>query len=408
MMINLLGKKPNKFIGGKMGDRITMSEKELNRLRPIHQALSGQISQITASRILGLSYRQTKRILKRVKQQGDKGIIHRNRGKPSKRKIPDQMESQIISIYTEKYPDFGPTLANEKLKTVHGIKISTEKLRQLLIKHGLWIVGKKKLRKIHVWRERKHHFGEMIQIDGSHHRWLEDRYDGNICLMGYIDDATGEVFGRFYEYEGVVPAFDSFIMFSKRYGFPESVYVDRHSTYKTTRSSTIKQQLKNEKPKSQFEKVMQKIGVQTIHARSPQAKGRVERLFGTFQDRLVKEMRLAGICSIYEANMFLNKYLPEYNSRFTVRSKSPVSMIRRVPSDFDYKWTFSIDNPRRAARDYTIRYNNRVFVVKNPYHDLKRENVIIQEALDGDIRIIAKRGVLTFEEIVAGKIKPAI
>lgn len=391
-----------------MGDRITMSEKELNMLSPIHQVLAGHVSQITASNMLGLSYRQTKRIVKRVKQQGDKGIIHRSRGKPSKRKISESMETQIISIYREKYPDFGPTLANEKLNANHGIKISTEKLRQLLIKHDVWSVSQKRRRKIHVWRERKHHQGEMIQIDGSHHKWLEDRYDGDICLMGYIDDATGKVFGRFYEYEGTVPVLDSFVRFSKQYGFPKFVYVDRHSTYKTTIPATINQQLKNEKPKSQFERVMLKVGITTIHAKSPQGKGRIERLFGTFQDRLVKEMRLAGICEIDEANRFLERYLPEFNLRFGLKSKNSVSLYRKVPSDFDYKWTFSIEKQRSVAKDYTIRCDNRMFVVKNPYYALKRETVTIQKALDGDIRIVGKRGVLTFEEIMARNIKLAV
>ena len=391
-----------------MGDMITMSEKELNRLSPIHQVLSGEISQVTASRILGLSYRHTKRVVNRVKQYGDKGIIHRSRGEPSKRKISDDMESQIVSIYTEKYPDFGPTLANEKLKEIHDIKISTEKLRQLLIKHELRSVRQKRRRKIHIWRERKPHRGEMIQIDGSHHKWFEDRYNGNVCLMGYIDDATGEVFARFYEYEGTVPALDSFIKFSKQYGFPAVVYADRHPTYKSTAKITIGQQLKNEKQKSQFERVMKKIGVRVIHARSPQAKGRIERLFGTFQDRLVKEMRLAVICEISEGNMFLERYLPRYNTRFAVKSKSPMTMFTKVPSGFDYKWGFSIEKQRNVAGDYTIRYNNRLFVVNQPYHSLKREKVIVQEALDGDIRIIAKRGVLTFKEIVSEKVGFAV
>ena len=204
----------------------------------------------------------------------------------------------------------------EKLAEAHGIKISTESVRQILIAEGLHKAKVQKDKGVHVWRERKHHAGEMVQIDGSHHRWLEGRLDQEFCLMAYIDDATSKVFARFYEYEGVLPVLDSFEGFVRENGIPISVYLDRHSTYKVNRKTTIEEDLEGEGALTQFQLVMKQLGVKVIYARSPQAKGRVERLFETLQDRLVKELRLAGVTTIEGANEFLIPYLEKHNSQF--------------------------------------------------------------------------------------------
>jgi len=268
---------------------IMLKKDELEKLRILHMVLDKKINQRAASRMMGISYRQTKRLVKRIKSHGDQSIAHANRGKPSLRTISPALEVQILTLYKTNYGDFGPTLANEKLQELHGIAISTEKLRRILIQHDLWKTHARRDSACHPWRQRKEHEGEMVQIDGSHHRWLEDRLDQEFCLIAFVDDATGNVFGRFYEYEGVFPILDSFQEFVKRYGIPQSVYLDRHSTYKTTRQPSIDEQLVDASPLTQFEMVMKQIGVTVIHARSPQAKGRVERSFQTFQDRLVKE-----------------------------------------------------------------------------------------------------------------------
>lgn len=219
------------------------------------------------------------RCVKKVRNEGDKGLAHKSRGKPSNRKLPKKIKDRVIELYRGKLKGFGPTLASEKLSEMEGIQISDETLRLWLTETGGWERARK-VRAHRQWRERKHYLGEMIQIDGSHHDWFEGR--GLKCvLMGYIDDATGRVYGKFYKYEGTIPAMDSFKRYIRKYGIP-----------------------------------------------SPQAKGRIERLFGTFQDRVVKEMRLRGISTIEEANKFLQGYLPEYNRRFTVKPKENIRTSR--------------------------------------------------------------------------------
>ncbi len=307
-------------------DIITMSRRETKRLHIIHQALDKRITQEKAAELVGLSSRQLRRMLKRVREEGDEGISHRSRGKTSNRRVPNKIKEKALKLYREKYNDFGPTFASEKLLDVHAIKISKETLRLWLNEESI-PYEKRKARKHRQWRERKHHFGEMVQMDGSHHDWFEGR--GPKCvLMGYIDDATGTVYGRFYDYEGTMPAMDSFKRYIKRYGIPQSVYLDKHSTYKSTAKQSIEDELEDEKPMSQFERSLAELVVTVIHANSPQAKGRVERSFRTLQDRLVKEMRLAGVKSVDQANEFLIKYLPIHNMKFKVKPVSEVDLHR--------------------------------------------------------------------------------
>ena len=380
-------------------DEIRMRVKEAERLKVVGAVVEGKLSQVEAGKRLGVSYRQIKRIVSRIKKEGSKGIIHRGRGRESNRQIEGRKKDEIVGLYREKYPDFGPTFFVEKLEENHGIKISRESVRKMLIKEGLHRSKKKHNKGLHVWRERREHRGELTQIDGSHHRWLENRLDQEFCLMGYIDDATNEIFGVFYEYEGVFPILDSFQTYIQENGLPESVYLDRHSTYKVNRKTSIDEDLEGEGPSSQFEQVMKTLGVKVIHARSPQAKGRVERLFETLQDRLVKEMRLANICSITEANKFLKDYLEIHNAKFKVVAKSDDSWFRPVSKEFDYKWTFVVRATRAISKDFTIRFCNRVFLVKNPTRRIQGQKVLIKQALDGSLRFETKDRILTVMEV---------
>jgi len=378
---------------------IVLKKYELERLRILHMILAQKMSQIGASEIMEISYRQTKRLVKRIKSYGDKSIAHANRGKPSTRKISPKLEKQIMTLYKANYSDFGPTLANEKLQELHGISMSTEKLRQILIQHDLWKTHSKRDSACHSWRQRKEHEGEMIQIDGSHHRWLEDRLDQEFCLIAFVDDATGKVFGRFYEYEGVFPILDSFQEFVKLFGIPQSVYLDRHSTYKTSRQPSVDEQLRDDRPLTQFEMIMKQIGVTVIHAYSPQAKGRVERSFQTFQDRLVKEMRLNAIKTIPAAHSFLDAYLPTYNQRFSVAPLKNLKLYKKIPASIDLKWTFALTDNRTIANDFTIRWSNRLFLLLKPSISLKGRKVQIKQALNGDILFTSKDRILTVKEI---------
>ena len=382
-----------------MEDKITMSSKEINRIPIIEKVLNKRLSQVEAQKLLDLSYRQTNRIIQKVRKDGISSITHGNRGKPSKKKISNEKEQEIIDIYCTKYDDFKPTFANEKLEEFHDIHISSESLRKILISNDLWTPRKNKNKDLHVWRERNPHPGEMIQIDGSHHRWLEDRLDQEFCLMGYIDDSNNVVFAKFYEYEGIFPFMDSFIDFAKIYGFPHSIYMDRHSTYKTTRQATIDEELRDDQAETQVQRVMREIGVKLIHARSPQAKGRVERMFSTHQDRLVKEMRLANISTIEDANKFLPVYLEKHNNKFSVTPKEKASFFKSVPSDFDYKWSFTINDKRIVQKDYTIQWRNRRFLIQNPSLPLKKQKILIKQALDGSLRFETSKKILSVKEI---------
>ncbi len=312
-------------------DMIMVRQGELRRLHVIQRVLERVIKQVEAAEILSLSSRQIRRIIKRIRIEGGKGIIHKSRGRPSNRRIAGKIRDKVIQLYRKQYPDFGPTLASEKLLERDGIRVNDETLRMWLIEAGDWKKTRKR-RGHRQWRERKHHYGEMVQMDGSHHDWFEGRGPGCV-LMGYIDDATGAVFGRFYGYEGTLPAMDSFKRYMKKHGLPLSVYLDKYKTYKSTAKPTIQDELNDVEPLSDFERALRELGVEVKHANSPQAKGRIERLFGTLQDRLVKEMRLRGIRTLEEANIFLEEYLPIYNRKFSVSPKERDNLHRPLGED---------------------------------------------------------------------------
>lgn len=288
-------------------DIVEMTKRELGRWQVIQKVLQGELTQALAGEAMGLSERQVRRMVKKVKRRGARGLAHAGRGQESPRKMAEALEDRIAEIIRSRYPDFSPLHASEKLAECHRIEVSREKVRQVMMAHRLWT--RRRFRKeAHVWRERKHRLGEMVQMDGSHHDWLEGR-GPRMVLMGYVDDATGRLWGRFYGHEGVYPAMDSLRRYIELYGLPLAIYLDKHSTYKTTRQADTEELLKEKQAETQFERALAELGIQTIHAHSPQAKGRVERVFRTLQDRLVKEMRLAGIKSLEEANRFLDRYL---------------------------------------------------------------------------------------------------
>ena len=381
-------------------DMITMSRRETKRLHIIHQALDKRITQKTAAELVGLSSRQIRRILKRVRKEGDDGISHRSRGKASNRRFPQKVKDKALKLYREKYGDFGPTFACEKLLDVHKIKLSDETLRLWLNQESI-PYEKRKGRKHRQWRERKHHFGEMLQMDGSHHDWFEGR--GPECvLMGYIDDATGKVNGRFYDYEGTMPAMDSFKRYIKRYGIPQSVYLDKHSTYKSNAKQSIEDELEDKKPMSQFERSLTELGITVIHANSPQAKGRIERSFRTLQDRLVKEMRLARISSVVQANEFLIKYHPIYNAKFKVKPVSDVDVHQPTLSIRELNRIFCIREDRTLRNDFTIAYNGKLYQIKDA---IKTQKVAVEERLDGSLHITHMGLDLSYREIKRRPVK---
>ncbi|MEK6528996.1 MAG: ISNCY family transposase [Nitrospirota bacterium] len=376
------------------GKDIVMAKQwELKRLHVIHKVLDGGIKQVEAADILSLTNRQIRRIVKKIRVEGDVGIVHKSRGKPSNRSLPKKVKCKVIKIYKEKFSGFGPTFASEKLLEMEGIQINDETLRKWLIESGEWQKARKN-RKHRQWRERRHYFGEMIQIDGSHHDWFEGR--GPECvLMGYIDDATGNIFERFYEYEGTIPAMDSFKRYIRKYGIPVSVYLDKHTTYKSPAKPSLKD---DTEPLSEFQRAMKELGVQVIHAHSPQAKGRVERAFGTLQDRLVKEMRLRGTKNIEEGNEFLDKYLPLHNRKFAVNPKEESDLHRNIPRGLNINRILCIKTDRVLRNDFTIAHDKRLYQIED---NIKAEKVTVEERINGTMVITHNDTFLKFKEITA-------
>ncbi|MBU1613613.1 ISNCY family transposase [Patescibacteria group bacterium] len=385
-------------------DIITMSKRELRRLPVIHKVMEKRLTQVKAAEMLDLCDRQIRRIIGKIKADGDPAIIHGNRGKESPFKLSERHEEKIMGIVEKRYYDFGPTFAAEKLLECEKIKISKEKLRQLMISHEIDYPRRKKKGKIHQWRERKHCRGEMIQMDGSNHNWLEGR-GPKLVLMGYIDDASSTVFGRFYGYEGTFPAMDSFKRYLSIYGIPFSFYVDRHSTYKTTRQPNLEEDLKGEFAKTQFARLLNELDVKPIFARSPQAKGRIERSFETLQDRLVKELRLAGVSTLGQANAFLDEYLPKYNARFAVKPFRKTNLHRAVPKNLNLDEIFCIKEYRTIGNGFTCQWRNHLFLIKNPSITMKKQRVCIMEHFDGRLTLKFKNKCLSFVEVTRKDIK---
>lgn len=381
-------------------DIIMASQRELKRLHIIQKILEGGITQRDASEVLRLSDRQIRRLVKRVTIEGEKGVIHRSRGRPSNRRISKKLKEKVLKLYRTQYQGFGPTLASEKLGERDSIQINDETLRIWLIESGDWKKSRKR-RAYRQWRERKQYRGEMIQMDGSHHDWFEGR--GPQCVfMGYIDDATGRVFGRFYPYEGTIPAMDSFRRYIKRYGLPMSIYLDKHTTYKSPGKPSFQDELNGTKPLSEFERALKELGVQVIHANSPQAKGRIERCFGTLQDRLVKEMRLQGIRDTEKANRFLTYYLPIYNRMFPVKPLCKDNLHRKIPKGLNLDSIFCMKTERTLRNDFTVAHNKKLYQIEEK---IRASKVVVQDRLNGSVVITYKDTPLTFREIITRPVK---
>lgn len=378
-------------------DIIEMSTEEIRRAGVLEETKKSRITQKRAAEIIGISERQVRRLLRKVRKEGIESIIHGSRGAPGSRRIPDRIREEVLKIHKEKYPDFGPTFAVEKLYENHAFVIDHDTLRRWLLKEGREYDWQRRKRPHRQWRERKACFGEMVQMDGSHHDWLEGK-GPKLVLMGYIDDATGTVFAWFYLYEGTQPALDSIYRYIRIHGVPQSVYLDNHGTYKSNKKRTVQEELLNEKSLTQFSRAMKELGVQLIYARSPQAKGRVERLFRTFQDRLVKEMRLVGISTLEEANVFLEDYLPKYNRRFGKHARNETNVHRKAPKKRDLDAILSIQEKRLFQKDSTIRYKTKCYLFTNvPKRRIKK--VIVEERLDGSVHIRYGKEYLQYKEI---------
>jgi len=380
-------------------DIIIMSPEELRRVSIVNQAIARAITQKKAAEIVDVSDRQVRRLIKRVREEGDRGIIHRLRGEPGNRAIDEEIRAKAIEFCCgKKHKDFGPTFASEKLYELNKIKVHHDTLRRWLIDtdKDKWD-WQRKARPHRQWRQRKDYFGEMTQIDGSHHDWLEGRGPW-LIFMGYIDDATGITFGRFYDYEGTMPAMDSLMRYIEKYGIPQSIYLDKHTTYKSPKKQTIEEQLRNEVPMTQFERAAKELGIIVIHANSCQAKGRIERGFGTHQDRLIKEMRLAGIKTKDEANEFLGWYLPKHNKKFSISPAKEANLHRKPPGKKELKKILCTQTKRYLRNDAVIQHNSKFYQVE----DIPRRRirtVMVEDRLDGSMHVRNNGSYFKYREI---------
>lgn len=378
---------------------ITMTEQEVFRFETINGLIQNKISVSCAAKTLDLSIRQVKRIRMGVRNFGTEGVIHKGRGKISNRKINAKIQIKIEKLLKEKYSDFGPKFAGEKLLENHNIAISKETVRTIMINLKL---RKAKARKsngeYHAWRPRKDYFGEMQQFDGSYHLWFEDR-SGEHCLLASIDDATGQITKAvFAKNEGVIEVSKFWKEYSEEHGKPADVYLDKFSTYKVNHKNAVD----NHEFMTQFERMMQRMGIGLIVAHSPEAKGRIERLFKTLQDRLVKEMRLLSISNPEEANKYLKDiFIPKFNKQFGVvpAKEGNVHRALSVSEKENILALFSIRKTRVVSNDFCIHYENKwIQLVKDQTTTIcRRDTIVIENRIDGTLHLKLREKYLNFE-----------
>lgn len=391
------------------GEILQMTQRDIDRLKTLHLAIQKKITQGKAAELLDLSREHVNRLCQKIRISGNRAIIHGLRGRPSNHQLLPGLIEKAEKKLKEKYPDFGPTFAAEKLLEIESIKLSNETVRRMMIKLDLW--KEKKRRATHrEWRERKDCLGEMVQMDGSDHAWFEGRRDKCI-LLASIDDATSRIFLRFTEHEDTRNLMQFSRLYLHKFGKPRIVYVDKDSIYVTNRQPNLEEELQGRKyALTQYTRAMEvDLDVKVINAGSPQAKGRVERLFETLQDRLVKELRLAGISTLPAANRFLDKvYLPKHNQKFCVPPKNKADVHRPVgKTKPELDAIFSFQEERVVGNDYTLHWKNHLFQIAKyqPYFLLPRTKVTVEEHLNGKVKIRYKGKYLKMHEIDPSQIR---
>jgi transposase len=379
-----------------------MNTKDRKRFTILTRVKDGLIDQVKAAKDLKLSYRQIQRIYAKFLKEGEKSILHGLRGKQSNNQSDKSIKTSALEIFKEKYSDFKPTFASEKLEEEYGLKINPETLRLWLLKEGLWVKSRKTA-KHRSRRDRKRHFGELLQIDGSPHDWFEGRR-AKCCLMNLIDDATGITMGVFAEEESTRVAFEVLRMWITRFGIPQVIYCDHHTIYVTDREINIEEQLAGKKALTEFGRTCDELGIQIIPAGSPQAKGRVERKHGIDQDRLVKELRLIKASSIKEANMFLQKiYLDKMNKKFSRPAVEKEDFHVNLLPDQNLDSILCWKTERILSFDWVISYENRKFQIPQKYVSIlgPKKKIIVSKWMDDSIHLTYKKQEIEFKEIAA-------
>jgi len=372
-----------------------MSLRQLNKLDILRRVERHEITAVQAASLLHLNERSVRRRVERLVTEGPSSLQHGLKGRPSNNALPGEETHRIEQLLRTKYPDFGPTFAAEKLVEIHGIDRDPKTVRNIQIRLGLWKPRSARTKVEHrFYRERRGSFGEMQQFDGSYHNWFEGRNGiQEACLLLSVDDATGHVtLAQFAEHEGVLPVMGFWLDYAHIQGIPKAIYLDRFSTY----SMNVKLAAENPDTLTQFERAAKEAGVEVIHAMSPQAKGRVERVFETWQDRLVKELRLHGISTIEEANAFLtNVFVPAFNEKFGKNPKQ-TGNLHRKPSERELAdilpYIFCRREKRVIQHDFTVAYKTKWFqLLPTPRLAMRpKERAYVHEFPDGDIHLLVR------------------
>jgi hypothetical protein len=382
-------------------ETLTLSRKERKRLTVMAGVQDEELTLVQAAELMGVSYRQSKRIWKRYQADGDAGLVHRLRGQPSPRRKPAALRAQALALYAEeRYADFGPTLMAEHLAKAK-LVVDHETRRRWRMAAGQHLVRRRK-QAHRQWRERKPCFGAMVQMDGSHHDWFEGR--GPRCvLMVMVDDATNRMRARFFEEETTRASYDVLEGWVRKHGLPGSLYVDRDSIYRCEGVASIAEQLAGKQPQTQFGRAMEQLGIELILANSPQAKGRVERMNGTLQDRLVKALRLAGISDMASANRFLDgKYLQAFNRQFQREAASPVDAHCAGPQNLNE--VLNWEEARVVTGDWTVACAGKRYQLNRQHEALSlgRRPVTVRTLRNGQVQLVYRGQRLKWRELPAG------
>lgn len=394
---------------------VTLTVKEQKRLQVIVELDAGRITGREAADVLGVCLRQVWRLVAAFRREGAAGLAHGNRGREPANKTPQAIRERIIMLAEERYSDYNDSHFTEKLAQEHGISVSRPTLRRLRRSIGQGSPRKRRAPRHRKRRERYSQRGMLLQLDGSPHDWLEGR-GPRLTLLVAIDDATNEVPNAlFREEEDDAGYFELMWGISQSHGLPLALYTDRHTIFRSPKEATVEQELAGERPRSQFERVMAELGVEMIPAYSPQAKGRVERVLQTLQDRLVKELREAGAATKEDANRVLRRFLPKFSARFSVPPAQPGSAYRLWPEDWKRETVFCFKHTRTVHNDNTISFDGqRLQIPPGPDRiSYARARVEVQQRLDGTLAICYKGRTLvvyepaTSEPVRVGKFTPA-
>ena len=378
-------------------EELVMRVRDLDRLKVLHEVRRGHIQQVKAARELGVTPRWVRELARRVRRQGDRGVIHRLRGRPSNRKIAMTVKRKALGIVRERrqqkqWHDYGPTLMAEELVTEHGIGVGKETLRKWLIEAKLWRPRRARVEKIHTWRPRRERFGELVQWDSSEHDWLEGRGE-KMYLIAMIDDATSRALGRFVGQDSTAENMRLLGSYLERYGRPVEFYTDKASLFYTTPKAAHHRDAPGEQP-TQIGRALRELHIGWIAAHSPQAKGRVERFFGTAQDRLVKGLRKVGAHTLEQANRYLEHvYLPMWGRRFTREAVNGADAHRRLQREHNLASILSRVEQRVVSNDYTLRLDGQTYQIRREQvcRALRGARVEVEQRLDGNLRVRFRR-----------------